>query len=237
MTFRLKHPLLASALSTSLLLLPAISSAGNLGIAAKASTLGLGLEADYIISDTLSVRVQVNQYDYDDTFDEDGIEYEGALELSSVGALVDWHPFGGGFRISAGGFNVDNEISGVGSGVGTYQIGDEEYTVDVGDTLQVTSTMTLGDGFKPYLGIGWGHSPANTGGLLLSFDVGILFQGSPEVDLDARGTAEDPFGNPVDFSTDPTVQAEVRKEERNLEDDLKEFDLYPVVSIGIGWRF
>ncbi|HEX4939177.1 MAG TPA: hypothetical protein VFX11_10905, partial [Candidatus Kapabacteria bacterium] len=99
------------------------ATAGNLGIAGKISSLGYGLEADYVLSDRFSVRGQFNQYDYDDTFEEDGIDYDGTLDLSTFGVLLDWHPFGGGFRVSAGGFNVDNELSGVGSGAGTYHIG------------------------------------------------------------------------------------------------------------------
>lgn len=234
--FPLRQSLLVSVLGAGLLI-PGLASAGNLGIAGKASTLGYGIEADYVLSDTFSVRVQYNTYSYDDTFDEDGIDYDGQLDLQSFGVLLDWHPFGGGFRVSAGGFNVDNKISGQASGEGTYEIGDEEYTVRPGDDLRLNADMKLGDGFKPYLGLGWGHSPANKGGLLLSFDVGVLIQGSPDVALDVSGTAEDQFGNPVDAGNDPTVQAELRKEEKNMEDDLKNFDLYPVVSLGIGWRF
>jgi hypothetical protein len=232
----LRQSLLVSVLGAGLLI-PGLASAGNLGIAGKVSTLGYGIEADYVLSDTFSVRVQYNTYSYDDTFDEDGIDYDGELDLQSFGVLLDWHPFGGGFRVSAGGFNVDNKISGEASGEGTYEIGDEEYTVRPGDNLRLNADMKLGDGFKPYLGLGWGHSPANKGGLLLSFDVGVLIQGSPEVALDVSGTAEDQFGNTVDAGNDPTVQAELRKEEKNMEDDLKNFDLYPVVSLGIGWRF
>lgn len=214
------------------------ASAGNLGVAGKISSLGYGLEADYVLSDRFSVRGQFNQYDYDDTFEEDGIDYDGTLDLSTFGVLLDWHPFGGGFRVSAGGFNVDNELSGVGSGAGTYHIGDTTYTVDENDDLEVNALIELGDGFKPYLGLGWGNSPSNKGGLLLSFDVGILFQGSPSADLEVTGTATDEgTGLTVDFSTDPTVQEEVRKEEQNLEDEVKDFDLYPVISAGIGWRF
>lgn len=234
---RLRQPLSLAILSAGLSLLPGVAGAGNLGIAGKVSSLGYGLEADYILSDAFSVRGQFNTFRYDDTFDEDGIDYEGELKLSSVGVLLDWHPFGGGFRISGGGFRVDNKITGKASGEGTYEIGDEEYTVNPGDDLSLSANMKLADGFKPYLGLGWGHSPANRGGLLLSFDVGVLFQGSPEVKLRARGTAEDQFGTPVDVGTDPVVQAELRKEEKNMEEDLKSFDLYPVVSFGVGWRF
>lgn len=229
----LRRPLL-SALGASLLLVPGLAAAGNLGIAGKISTLGYGLEADYVISDKFSVRGQFNTFSYDFDLDEDDIEYDSSLDLSSYGVLLDWHPFGGGFRISAGGFVIDNEIKGKATGVGEYEIGDNTYTVDIGDTLSASAAITLGDGFKPYLGFGWGHSPANKGGLLLSFDIGVIFQGSPDVDLKVEGTANNGL---YDFSQDANLQAEVRKEEKALKDDLKDFDLYPVVSFGIGWRF
>lgn len=231
----LRRPAL-SVLGASLLLMPGLAAAGNLGVAGKISTLGYGAEADYVITEKFSVRAQFNTFSYDFDLDENDIEYDSTLDLSSYGVLLDWHPFGGGFRVSAGGFVIDNEIKGKASGQGEYEIGDETYTVGPNDSLQATAAITLGDGFKPYLGFGWGHSPANKGGLLLSFDVGVLFQGSPDVDLKVRGTA-DLNGTPVDFSNDPTLQAEVREEEKELQDDLKDFDLYPVVSFGIGWRF
>lgn len=229
-----RRPLLMTALASSLLFIPGLGVAGNVGVAGKVSSLGYGVEVDYVLSDKFSVRAQYNQFDYDDTFEEDDIEYEGTLDLKSIGVLLDWHPFGGAFRVSAGGFNVDNEMRGLSTDEGTYEIGDNTYTVGPGDDLRATALIELGDGFMPYAGIGWGHSPANQGGLLLSFDIGVLFQGSPSVDLEVSGTANNGL---VDFSTDPTVQADVQREEDNMEDDLKDFDLYPVVSFGIGWRF
>lgn len=218
----------------ALMLLPGTASAGPLGVAAKAGTLGFGVEADYVITDKLSVRGQLNGYDYDYTTDEDDIEYDGQLELSSYGVLLDWHPMGGAFRLSLGGYVNNNELSGTASGAGEYDIGDETYTVEPGDSLRLNTSIELGDGFAPYAGLGWGHSPANQGGILFSFELGVLMQGSPSVALDARGTVN---GGAIDVATDPTVQAELRKEEANLEEDLKDFELYPVISLGLGYRF
>ncbi|HVK99351.1 MAG TPA: hypothetical protein VM553_06030 [Dongiaceae bacterium] len=238
LTLSSRHFRLLPTLALTLLAGTGAAHAGNLGVAGKISSLGYGLEADYILSDKFSVRGQFNTLDYDDTFKEDGINYDGTLDLSSFGVLLDWHPFGGGFRVTAGGFSVDNEVTGVGSGSGTYEIGDATYVVEESDNLKVDALIELGDGFKPYVGLGWGHSPSNKGGLLLSVDVGLLLQDSPSVDLTASGTATDEgSGLTVDMATDPTVQEELRKEEQNLEDDLKDLDIYPVISLGVGWRF
>lgn len=217
-----------------LLLLPTLASAGDLGVAIKGGTLGFGIEGDYILSEHFSVRVQANRYDYDTTYDDDEIEYDGALDLSTFGAILDWHPFGGGFRLSAGVYSNGNELTGTARGVGEYEIGDETYTVDTSDTLRLNTDVELGDGMVPYLGLGWGHSPTRQSGLLFSFELGVLMQGDPSVDLTASGTAN---SGTVNFATDPTVQAELTKEETNLESDLDDFSLYPVISLGIGYRF
>lgn len=218
----------------ALLLLPGTASAGPLGVSAKAGTLGFGVEADFALSEKLSVRGQFNSFDYDYTTDEDDIEYDGQLELSSYGVLLDWHPMGGAFRLSLGGYINNNELTGTATGAGEYDIGDETYVVLPGDNLRLSTSIELGENFAPYAGLGWGNSPANDGGFMFSFELGVLLQGSPSVDLNATGTAN---GGLVDFSTDPTVQAELRKEETNLEDDLKDFELYPVITLGLGYRF
>ena len=84
--------------------------------------------------------------------------------------------------------------------------------------------------------MGWGFSPKNSGGLLITADIGVLLQGSPKVDLTASGTATYQ-GNTVDLAEDPAAQEQVQIEEKRLEDDLAELDLYPVLSIGLGYRF
>ena len=95
----------------------------------EASTLGYGLEADYALSEKLSLRGQFNTLNYDDNFDKDGVNYTGSLDLSTLGFLVDWHPMGGAFRVTGGLYSNGNSISGVGTGEGTYTIGDQTYTV------------------------------------------------------------------------------------------------------------
>ncbi len=237
MSLNLK-PLSAAIGCTGILLASAslTATAGNLGVAAKAGTLGLGLEADYIISDKFSVRVQGNQLDYDYDMEEDGIEYQATLGLSSFGALIDWHPFNGAFRVSVGGYSNSNEVTGAAGGPGEYEIGNDTYTAS--DDFRLCADITMGKSFAPYAGIGWGHSTANDGGLLLSFDIGVLFQGETTVDLTATGTVfYSGTSIPINVGTDPTFQQQLQIEEQNLQDDLSDFDLYPVITFGIGYRF
>jgi hypothetical protein len=73
---------------------------------------------------------------------------------------------------------------------------------------------------------------------MVSFDVGVLFSGSPSVDFSVSGTAtEQGSQTAVNLSTDPTVQENVAIEIQNLEDDISGFEIYPVISLGLGYRF
>jgi len=224
--------------SLAMISLPLSALASNVGASAKLSTLGAGFEIDYAFSDQFSFRGQINSLSIDQDFEENGIEYTSELDLSTIGGLLDWRPFLGLFRMTAGGFSNNNKLTGFSKNLGTYKIGDRIYEFGAGNNARVDAIIQLGDGFTPYLGFGWGNNSIDKRGLSYSFDIGILFQGTPAVDLNAEGTATDQqTGFEVDLATNPIVQSELKKEERNLESDLNGYDLYPVISFGLGYLF
>jgi len=219
--------------------------AENIGVSAKAGTLGLGLEADYKINEDFNIRFQANAYNYEDDFEEDGIDYDGEIDLSAAGIILDWRPFQSTFRISAGLYNNGNKLVGKATDIGNeiYDIGDEEYRSVIGDPLVIDANIELGKGTAGYLGVGWGN--AEPSGWMFSFELGVLFTGKPDVSIDARGSAvvlvngiEQQFS--VSDSSNPLVQElneNIRIEESNLEDDISDFEMYPVITFGIGYRF
>lgn len=213
------------------------SGLGGLAFGVKAGTTGLGVEAVTGLTSMLNARAVVNFFDYDYDLDEDGVEYEAKLKLKSFGALLDFHPFKGTLRISGGLLSNGNKV-------GLNAICNGE--CDVGDyTIQGSNARLFGNmDFKstaPYLGIGLGNAMNGTGFYGI-FDVGVLFQGKPKVDLGAQGVAdrvtyEDGTSEEnVDLSR-ADIQAEVAKEEASLQDDVKKYKMYPVLSAGFGYRF
>ena len=79
----------------------------------------------------------------------------------------------------------------------------------------------------PYLGLGWDTSFGKNKGFGFLFELGAIYQGSPKVDLSADGP----------ISSNPTFQIELAKEESNLQSDFDEFKVYPVIAIGLSYRF
>ena len=74
-----------------LLATPAVHAA-DWGIAARAGTLGLGVDLGRSLTPFFNARIGVNAYDYDMDFESDDVDYEGELELESAHALLDFHP-------------------------------------------------------------------------------------------------------------------------------------------------
>ena len=104
------------------------------------------------------------------------------------------------------------------------EIGGVTFTEAEVGTLK--GTAELGSS-APYLGLGWAWGLAD-GGLAFSLDLGVLFQDSPDIELSSTGGT---------LSDEDALQDALADEEAQLEDDLDQYDLYPVVSLGVLYRF
>ncbi|MDU0355538.1 hypothetical protein RS130_18030 [Paraglaciecola aquimarina] len=220
------------------------SNSAGVGLSVKVGTLGPGLELDYRVNDYFNFRLQGNSFSYDDDFEEDGIDYNGELDLSNYGILLDVRPFGGTFRFTGGAYSNSNELRGSATSDGSeiFEIGDQEYRGSSGDKpLALEASVALGSGTAGYFGLGWGNSDPT--GWMFSFELGVLFSGTPEVELNYSGTAErvgDPnssFDVTGDSAEAQLFRAEINKEKANLEEDISDFEYYPVIALGIGYRF
>jgi hypothetical protein len=178
------------------------------------STLGYGLGMGFQAPDSSVVtRVGFNQFSKTYTNTSNGVNYEGKLKLSSADILFDWHLFSGVTHLTAGLVYNNNKVDL--TSVGNYTINGTTYT----------GTMNSNVTFKkvaPYLGFGWSGQPKKKG-LSFNSDFGVLFQGTP------RSTVS---------STDPAVTAaDLATAQAELDDSLKDFKYYPVISFGIGYAF
>lgn len=189
-------------------------------ITGKVGTLGLGADLTYRINNKINARFNFNGGSVDADGEEDGINYTGNLEAQTIGGLVDYHPMASGLRISAGLYSNGNELD-LNANGGNAQIGDTNY--DLSNTNLNTNVS-----FKsvaPYLGLGWGNAVKMGSKWRFALDAGVLFQGSPNAKITVTG-------NNANVS-----QADINEEEQNLNDDLKDFKAYPVISAGVSYRF
>lgn len=206
---------------TAAMLLGASSAvSADVGIGAKASTLGAGVELGASLTDSINARVAFNRYSRSDNQTIDDIKYSASLDLNSTALFLDWHPLGGGFHVTGGYLFSNNELNADATPATNVTIGDTTYAPS--DVGKIDASVKLGSG--PYLGVGWGNVPAK--GFGFTVELGVVQMAKPDVSL----KIDDPNGVIA-------ANNDIAKEQANMEKDLDNFETYPVVSVGLSFGF
>jgi len=200
------------------------AEAVDLAVGARVGTLGVGFDLTSRVTDSINVRASFHPFpSYTISEDASDVSYDLKLKMNTLGGLVDLHPGGGGFRLTGGVIFNKNKITATAQATENFDIGNHSYTPS-----QVGSLVGQID-FKhvaPYAGIGFGNAVSNKK-IGIVFDLGVLIQGSPNVALGATGP----------IASNPTFQQDLAIEETNIQDDLTPIKYYPMVSIGITYKF
>lgn len=216
-----------STVALSATLLGASIAQAGVGATLKIGTLGAGADVTVGLVETVNLRLGASglSYGFDINRDKDkeGVgKITPTLKLMTFGALLDWHPGGGGFRLSAGCFLNQNKL---------------DLTADTSQKVEINDRVyQLGDlngsvdfrRFAPYVGLGYGNAAGADGRWHFAFDLGAMYQGAPQVALSAS------VNDPV---LQTQLDADLKEEARKIEDDIGIFKVYPVLSLGVSFRF
>jgi hypothetical protein len=198
----------------------------SLGI--RAGTLGGGVEAAFGLGQNAALRLSADGYNRNGTGKESDIDYDYKLKLRTAALTGDWFPFANNFRLSLAGFFNGNKIALHGKPTaGTYTINGVPYTAAEVGALDADVDFNKA---APYIGLGYGR-PINRG-LSLTFDAGVLYQGSPKSKITATCGAAI-VGTP----TCTQLQNDATAEEAKLNDALKRYKYYPVLTLGLAYTF
>lgn len=197
------------------------SVAQDYGLGLKVSTRGVGADLMRSFGSQFNMRLGVAYFNLTPDGGGSGEEYEYSADLNllSVVLLGDYFPFDNAIRITAGAILNLNAAD-------IDLIPTKSYTVG-GDTYDPESLGTLSanvdfNTFAPYIGLGLGNPLKGEGSFQFTFDVGTMYQGAAAVDLSATGLLE------------PSAAPD---QEQQLEDNLSWFKWYPVVSLGMVYKF
>ena len=205
------------------LLSAGVANADNdFGVGVKAGTLGLGLEASWQPLPYIDIRLGANSYDYDNDGRHAGIDYETTLALESFYGTANFHFPISPMRLTAGVYSNGNEFQLLNDEAQDQSIGGIVYP---GAGIGTITSVTSFDSTSPYLGIGFDFTLAGKVGLNL--DLGVLWQGEPNVSLEVSGA----------LATDPAFQAALELERQQLEDDVSDFKAWPVIQLGFVYKF
>jgi hypothetical protein len=210
------------------------AQAADVAIGGKGGTLGLGVELTVGLGRQWNTRLGINGFDYSDRREASDIEYDAEAQLRTAAALLDFHPGGRGFRLTAGAIWNGTKVEGssLPPPSGFYDIGGVPVPVAILGTLDAEAEF---DPFAPYVGLGWGNAVGSNQKVGFSFDIGVVVQGEADIEL----TPVLPADSPINTTPGARELLEIllEREESEIEDEAADYDIYPVISIGVTYRF
>ncbi|MCX8006169.1 MAG: hypothetical protein N2688_14655 [Burkholderiaceae bacterium] len=204
------------------------SAAAAQAVAVRGGTTGFGAELGYGVNDYLALRASygAGSLGYETT--ESDIRYDFTLKPRLALLTADVHPFGGWFRISVGYGNHGTRLNGRALPTGgTIEIDDQVFNAtDVGSVDASVSFKRA----SPYLGIGWGAAARGGAGFYFTSDFGVVFSR-------ASGSVTGTCAAGVPPATCTQLQQALQNESQSFRQEVERVKYYPVITVGVGYRF
>lgn len=192
------------------------------------SGIGLGVSMGW--GGPFRVRADlINSYSRDLNGTRAGVPYAGTLKLSDSGIYVDYYPNGGGFRLVGGLMLNQSKIDLQASAAtgASAQINGRTYALTGADAV---NAQVKYPSVMPYLGIGWGMGDRDKGFTFIA-DLGVGF-GKATGTLNASPSLRGKI-----TSAGLNADDELSASRSQLQDEVAKAGYYPVLRIGVGYKF
>ena len=211
------------------------------GVAFKIGTLGLGFDGAAAVAERVNVRASFNFFDFNHDFEDDGITLAAHLKMRSVTAQLDLFPFAGGFHVSPGVMIYNGnrvEADAFVPGGQRFTLGDDDLLSNPANPVNGLALVEY-EKVAPLVTIGWGNVvPRGTRRWSIPVELGVAFTRAPAAVFSLGGSACLPNGtNCRNVATEPLLQADVREQEDQLNDDLEMLKIIPLFSVGFSYSF
>jgi hypothetical protein len=231
----------------------------HVGVAIKMGVNGAGFDVAVPLAQRFNLRGGASFFSLDHTFTTDGASYDASLLFKTGMLAVDWFPFGGAFRISpvVQLYNGNTVQATVTAPAGQeFSLGDQDSYSSVGNPLHGTAVVSLGNqgGSKvaPGVTLGFGNMIPRGKGEHWSvpFEMGFVYIQTPQILLNFHGFSCDTRADAIastsptvpgegcsDIATDPTSVANMKQEQSDINSDLNGLRFYPILSVGVSYKF
>jgi hypothetical protein len=218
----------------------------KVGIGINVGLGGAGFEVATPLARKLNLRGGGNFFGYNTTITDNGISYTGNLQLRSGKIDIDWFPFGGSFRLS-GGVEIynGNQITATATvpSQQSFTVNGDTYYSSASNPLTGSASLVLGNKAGPSFSLGWGNLVPRKAHSHFSvpFEIGAVYTGTPVLKFNFSGSActtnltPCTTGTPV--ATNSTFQQDLAGQINTYQNDLNVLRLYPILSIGLGYKF
>jgi hypothetical protein len=205
-----------------------LASAEGLITSMEVSTLGGGVHFAVPISESVNFRFGGNAANYDRKDSTEDVDYKLKFRLRTVDALLDYYPWQSRFRLVGGFMYNGSKISaeGVPDG-GTYTINGHTYNASA--VGKVDGQITINK-FAPYLGFGLGNGSPDREGFGFEADLGVMYLGQPKAKINTQTCT-------ASAAVCASLESDIKAETADLNEDISKYKWYPVIRLGISYRF
>ncbi|MCX6227311.1 MAG: hypothetical protein NTV01_21625 [Bacteroidia bacterium] len=196
----------------------------GIGLALKASTNGLGVDAVYNFFDKMSVRLGFERLGLKTNFPftEESVDYTANVifKTGSISLLYSYHVADNVFFTAGAGWNLFRTKIG-GHATSNMQFGDIQIPKERIGTFnyQIDPSWKV----SPYLGVGFGRTLGTEKKVAYAFELGGFYQGAPDISIKSDGLLS-PTSNPD------------QKHEIKLEKQINQYSIYPVLKFSLSYK-
>jgi hypothetical protein len=211
--------ILLITITTINLLSAQIIQPGRFALKLDAGTLGFGGELVVSVVEKLNVRAGLNTFTFPYTYEDTDQEMEADIDLtlSSISVLADFYPGKkSSFHLTSGLLINNNAVDMTITPTGTYEVGVKTFS---SDEIGILDGVVDFAKVNPYIGLGWGKATNPDKRVGFNFDLGVIYQNSPNVDFEATGMIEGSADQDVVF-----------------EESLQDLKFFPVMKLGLSVR-
>lgn len=205
------------------LMFPVVCQAQDVSLIGRVGSMGLGGYVSVDVQQKVGLRFGVNAFSVSFNGREEDVEYQFDLGLLTGAVLADVYVSQSGFRITGGLIRNGNKLDLDARAQSDLQIGDHTYTdAEVG---RLTGRLDFRN-LNPFVGIGYDSAHPKASGVGFMVGVGAVLHGSPRVSLKADGP----------IASDAQFQADLVREEQQIQDDVSFFKVYPALTLGVSYK-
>lgn len=198
----------------------------SVAIIPRAGMLGIGADISIPLNESFNARIGYGSSKRTRTVTENDIEYDGQLKLAGGLAVIDWFPTGGNFRLSAGLARNQSKITVTARPNTTVTFGNNTYN---GDDINARGELNF-VATAPYIGLGYGNASARSR-LGFFLEGGVIRQ---KTKATLNGTCTPPALDPTACDT---FNADLAQERAELQDSARKYRWFPVLQVGMSFRF
>lgn len=216
--------------------LPWSAEAGEIGFSGAVGTLGTEVTVSTRLSPHFDALAGYQKMDFDTKLtDDDRNSFDVTLEMTAPRLGLQYYPFPGlgiglegGMVFGAPDISVDAKAD----AASQFTVGPRTYyTSQIG---KLTGTVSFDDDNAPYLLVNVGRSTAS--GFNVNLSLGAVAYGAAKVTLSNSQCAleADPSDNEAACGV---LQTHLKEEEAEVNKDLEEYELWPLLRLGISYSF